>query len=146
MSATRSVSRLLSQSCARSSLQQRCSLSTSVPAAIAAPASSTTSSSLSIRKTAVDAARAQRLAYGLQSQQQQQRSAHSGETNDNMMTCREALNQAMDEEMARDPNVFILGEEVGQYNGAYKVNSMFCDYRLASVSRPGLKRSAIFSR
>jgi len=34
---------------------------------------------------------------------------------------REALRQAMDEEMARDPNVFILGEEVAEYNGAYKV-------------------------
>lgn len=40
------------------------------------------------------------------------------------MTCREALNQAMDEEMARDKNVFILGEEVGQYNGAYKVRNL----------------------
>ncbi len=34
---------------------------------------------------------------------------------------REALRQAMDEEMQRDPNVFILGEEVAEYNGAYKV-------------------------
>lgn len=34
---------------------------------------------------------------------------------------REALRQAIDEEMARDPKVFILGEEVGEYNGAYKV-------------------------
>jgi len=34
---------------------------------------------------------------------------------------REALNQAMREEMERDPNVFIMGEEVGHYNGAYKV-------------------------
>jgi len=34
---------------------------------------------------------------------------------------REALNQAMREEMRRDPNVFILGEEVGAYQGAYKV-------------------------
>lgn len=42
------------------------------------------------------------------------------------MTCREALNQAMDEEMTRDPNVFIMGEEVGQYNGAYKVRSERC--------------------
>lgn len=39
------------------------------------------------------------------------------------MTCRDALNQAMDEEMARDPNVFIMGEEVGYYNGAYKVRN-----------------------
>jgi pyruvate dehydrogenase E1 component beta subunit len=34
---------------------------------------------------------------------------------------REALNQAMREEMKRDPNVFILGEEVGAYQGAYKI-------------------------
>lgn len=34
---------------------------------------------------------------------------------------REALRQALDEEMARDSTVFILGEEVGEYNGAYKV-------------------------
>lgn len=34
---------------------------------------------------------------------------------------REALRQALNEEMARDERVFILGEEVGEYNGAYKV-------------------------
>src|SRR5271167_2271705 len=34
---------------------------------------------------------------------------------------REALRQAMDEEMERDANVFIMGEEVAEYNGAYKV-------------------------
>ena len=34
---------------------------------------------------------------------------------------REAINQAIDEEMARDEKVFIIGEEVAQYNGAYKV-------------------------
>nr|HEX4317543.1 pyruvate dehydrogenase complex E1 component subunit beta [Kofleriaceae bacterium] len=34
---------------------------------------------------------------------------------------RDALNHAMREEMDRDPNVFIMGEEVGHYNGAYKV-------------------------
>jgi pyruvate dehydrogenase E1 component beta subunit len=37
------------------------------------------------------------------------------------MTVREALNQAMDEEMERDEAVFVLGEEVAQYEGAYKV-------------------------
>lgn len=35
---------------------------------------------------------------------------------------REALRQAMIEEMDRDENVFLLGEEVGDYNGAYKVS------------------------
>ena len=38
------------------------------------------------------------------------------------MSFREALNQAMSEEMQRDPNVFLMGEEVGYYNGAYKVS------------------------
>jgi pyruvate dehydrogenase E1 component beta subunit len=38
-----------------------------------------------------------------------------------VLTMREALNQAMREEMARDPNVFLLGEEVGAYQGAYKI-------------------------
>ncbi|CAH1154749.1 unnamed protein product [Phaedon cochleariae] len=37
------------------------------------------------------------------------------------MTVRDALNSAMDEEMERDERVFILGEEVAQYDGAYKV-------------------------
>src|SRR3954466_2561108 len=35
---------------------------------------------------------------------------------------REALRQAMSEEMERDENVFLMGEEVGEYNGAYKVS------------------------
>ncbi len=34
---------------------------------------------------------------------------------------REAIRQALDEEMSRDSRVFILGEEVAEYNGAYKV-------------------------
>jgi pyruvate dehydrogenase E1 component beta subunit len=35
---------------------------------------------------------------------------------------REALRAAMTEEMERDPNVFLMGEEVAEYNGAYKVS------------------------
>ncbi|RME83657.1 MAG: pyruvate dehydrogenase complex E1 component subunit beta [Zetaproteobacteria bacterium] len=38
------------------------------------------------------------------------------------ITFREALNQAMVEEMERDERVFLMGEEVGEYNGAYKVS------------------------
>lgn len=38
-----------------------------------------------------------------------------------LVTVREALNQAIEEEMHKDENVFILGEEVAQYQGAYKV-------------------------
>lgn len=40
------------------------------------------------------------------------------------MTVREALNAAMEEEMLRDESVFILGEEVARYNGAYKVRGL----------------------
>jgi pyruvate dehydrogenase E1 component beta subunit len=39
-----------------------------------------------------------------------------------VVSYREALNQAMDEEMARDERVYLMGEEVAQYNGAYKVS------------------------
>ncbi len=35
---------------------------------------------------------------------------------------RQALREAMEEEMRRDPSVFLMGEEVAQYNGAYKVS------------------------
>lgn len=38
------------------------------------------------------------------------------------LTVRDALNQAMDEEMERDERVFLMGEEVAQYDGAYKVS------------------------
>jgi len=38
------------------------------------------------------------------------------------MSYREALNRALDEEMARDPKVFLMGEEVAEYDGAYKVS------------------------
>ena len=37
------------------------------------------------------------------------------------MTVRDALNAAMEEEMLRDERVFVMGEEVARYNGAYKV-------------------------
>ena len=39
-----------------------------------------------------------------------------------LITYREALNQALREEMSRDDRVFLMGEEVGVYNGAYKVS------------------------
>ena len=38
------------------------------------------------------------------------------------LTYRDALNQALREEMQRDPTVFLMGEEVGVYQGAYKVS------------------------
>jgi pyruvate dehydrogenase E1 component beta subunit len=39
-----------------------------------------------------------------------------------VITYREALNQALREEMSRDDRVYLMGEEVGVYNGAYKVS------------------------
>ena len=43
------------------------------------------------------------------------------------MTVREALNEAMVEEMERDENVFLMGEEVAEYQGAYKISQGLLD-------------------
>jgi pyruvate dehydrogenase E1 component beta subunit len=43
------------------------------------------------------------------------------------MTVREALREAMAEEMRRDPAVFLMGEEVGEYQGAYKISQGLLD-------------------
>jgi pyruvate dehydrogenase E1 component beta subunit len=64
---------------------------------------------------------------------------------------REALNQAMSEEMERDETVFLMGEEVGYYNGAYKVSQgmlkrfgekrvIDAPYRRERLRRPGHRR------
>jgi len=52
------------------------------------------------------------------------------EEEDNMarITMREAISQAIWEEMERDPNVFILGEEVGVWGGTYAVTKGFYDH------------------
>ena len=44
-----------------------------------------------------------------------------------LLEYREALNQALAEEMERDERVFLIGEEVGEYNGAYKVSKGLLD-------------------
>jgi len=44
-----------------------------------------------------------------------------------VINLREALNEAMSEEMRRDENVFLMGEEVAEYNGAYKVSKGMLD-------------------
>lgn len=44
-----------------------------------------------------------------------------------MITIREALRDAMAEEMRKDSSVFVLGEEVGEYQGAYKVTQGLLD-------------------
>ncbi|XP_076885652.1 pyruvate dehydrogenase E1 component subunit beta-1, mitochondrial-like [Bidens hawaiensis] len=43
------------------------------------------------------------------------------------MTVRDALNSVLDEEMAADPNVYVMGEEVGEYQGAYKITKGLLD-------------------
>ena len=43
------------------------------------------------------------------------------------MTVREAIREAMSEEMRRDKDVFLMGEEVGQYQGAYKISQGMLD-------------------
>ena len=44
-----------------------------------------------------------------------------------LIEMREALRQALDEEMTRDSRVFIMGEEVAEYNGAYKITKGMLD-------------------
>src|SRR4051794_17168420 len=44
-----------------------------------------------------------------------------------VITIREALNQALREELQRDPGVFLMGEEVAEYQGAYKVTKGLLD-------------------
>ena len=44
-----------------------------------------------------------------------------------VLTIRDALNEALDEEMSRDDRVLVMGEEVGEYNGAYKVTRGLLD-------------------
>jgi len=44
-----------------------------------------------------------------------------------VLTYRDALNQALREEMQRDPDVYLMGEEVAEYNGAYKVSRGLLD-------------------
>jgi pyruvate dehydrogenase E1 component subunit beta len=44
-----------------------------------------------------------------------------------IMTYRDALNQALREELTRDESVFLMGEEVAEYNGAYKVSRGLLD-------------------
>ena len=44
-----------------------------------------------------------------------------------VLSYREALNQAMREEMRRDSSIFLIGEEVGYYQGAFKVSKGFVE-------------------
>src|ERR1035437_3553462 len=52
---------------------------------------------------------------------------YASETGVKEYTVRDALNEALAEELELNPKVFILGEEVAQYNGAYKVTKGLLD-------------------
>ena len=51
----------------------------------------------------------------------------SNVTGERVIEFREALREAMSEEMRKDNRVFLIGEEVAQYNGAYKVSKGMLD-------------------
>ena len=38
-------------------------------------------------------------------------------------TYRQALNDTLAEELARDPNVYLMGEEIGKFEGSYKITA-----------------------
>jgi pyruvate dehydrogenase E1 component beta subunit len=62
-----------------------------------------------------------RVANGVQSR------AYAKESGMKEVTVRDALNEALAEELELNPKVFVLGEEVAQYNGAYKVTKGLLD-------------------
>ena len=60
------------------------------------------------------------------------------------ITMREAISQALMEEMDRDPKVFIMGEEVGVWGGTYAVTKGFYDkYGAARVKDTPIAENAI---
>lgn len=80
--------------------------------------------------------------------------SQSGGDKSNEMTVRDALNSAMDEEMARDDRVFVIGEEVAQYQGAYKItrglldkygSNRVVDTPISEMGFAGLATGAAFS-
>jgi len=52
---------------------------------------------------------------------------HSSKPLNEIITVRDSVRIAMSDEMRKDPNVFLMGEEVGQYQGAYKVSKGMYD-------------------
>ncbi|MEY4006326.1 MAG: hypothetical protein RLZZ221_2422, partial [Verrucomicrobiota bacterium] len=60
------------------------------------------------------------------------------------ITYLEAIREAIDEEMARDPEVFLLGEDIGAYGGAFKVtDGMLAKYGEARVIDTPISEIAI---
>ena len=78
-------------------------------------------SMMALSSTALAAARRQAGAWVRQAAAGGARASASASGGGGELTVRDALQSALDEEMERDEKVFILGEEVGQYHGAYKV-------------------------
>lgn len=76
-------------------------------------------------KTPVQAPRAITTPVFFGAQQQSRKYAEGAGVKE--YTVREALNEALAEELESNPKVFILGEEVAQYNGAYKVTKGLLD-------------------
>ncbi|KAJ4961576.1 hypothetical protein NE237_021486 [Protea cynaroides] len=62
------------------------------------------------------------LEHGLQRMRHALYASRCYSTAGKEMTVRDALNSALDEEMSADPKVFLMGEEVGEYQGAYKIS------------------------
>ncbi|KAE8214634.1 hypothetical protein CF327_g1974 [Tilletia walkeri] len=90
--------------------------SVAATAAAASRALSTRAAQLSVRGT-ITAASASVVQHRLA----------STDSGSQQLTVREALTTAMEEEMLRDDSVFILGEEVARYNGAYKITKGLLD-------------------
>ena len=78
-------------------------------------------SMMALSPTALATARRQAGAWVRQAAAGGARASASASGGGGELTVRDALQSALDEEMERDEKVFILGEEVGQYHGAYKV-------------------------
>jgi pyruvate dehydrogenase E1 component beta subunit len=59
------------------------------------------------------------------------------------LTYREALRRALDDELARDPDVFLMGEEIGRFEGSYKVTAgLWQKYGPSACVRPRSRRRA----
>ncbi|MCC4240835.1 pyruvate dehydrogenase complex E1 component subunit beta [Thalassospira povalilytica] len=93
------------------------------PAEEAAPAASTASAAPVAASGAIERSDAEPRAMSVMNATQDEKTYTSFKT----QTVREALRDAMAEEMRGDENVFVMGEEVAQYQGAYKVTQGLLD-------------------
>ncbi|MBN8197438.1 MULTISPECIES: pyruvate dehydrogenase complex E1 component subunit beta [Thalassospira] len=93
------------------------------PAEESAPAASTASAAPVAASGAIERSDAEPRAMSVMNATQDEKTYTSFKT----QTVREALRDAMAEEMRGDENVFVMGEEVAQYQGAYKVTQGLLD-------------------